>query len=392
MKILMVHNRYQIRGGEDQSFDSESQLLETNGHQVYRYVRENLDIAKTISKLEAGIRVIWSQSDYAEISQVIADIQPDLLHAQNIFPLISPSIYYAAHQHNIPVVQSLRNYRLWCLNAYFMRNQQPCELCLHQPVALSGIAYKCYRNSYLQSSAVALMQSTHRALGTWQHHVDRYIVLTDFFRQKAIQGGLPSHKLALKPNFVAPDPGMTAQKSNFLLYVGRLSPEKGIQQLLTVWREQPNLPPLKLIGDGPLADQVQALAATTAQVEYLGQRPIAQVYDWMGQAKALLFPSQWYEGLPRTIIEAFAKGTPVIASRLGAMASLIRHQQNGLHFEPGDQADMVRQIRWIDEHPDAWQAMQHQARQDFEAEFTAERNYQILMEIYAAAIAEVSQS
>lgn len=391
MKILMVHNRYQIRGGEDQSFDSESQLLEQHGHQVYRYIKENSEIAQTISKVEAGIRVVWSQSDYAKVISIIDEFHPDLLHVQNFFPLISPSIYYAARKKNVPVIQSLRNYRLWCLNAYFFRSQKPCEICLNKSFALPGIMYKCYRDSYLQSSAVAFMQTTHRLLKTWQNQVDRYIVLTDFYRKKAIEGGLPSHKLSIKPNFVAPDPGVEYHKANFLLYVGRLSPEKGIQTLLDAWMNHSDLPPLKFIGQGSLVRDVQHVADQRTNVEYLGELPINQVYGWMGRAKALVFSSQWYEGLPRTIIESFAKGTPVIASRLGAMESLIEHQRTGLHFELNNIADLISQIQWMEQNTSQWLTMQQNVRQEFEAHYTAEQNYQILMQIYRQAISQVQK-
>ncbi|MEM6352770.1 MAG: glycosyltransferase family 4 protein [Cyanobacteria bacterium P01_D01_bin.14] len=391
MKILMVHNRYQIQGGEDRSFDSESQLLEQYGHQVFRYIRENNEIAQTISRLEVGVRSVWSQTDYLEINRVIEEFSPDIVHVQNFFPLISPSVYYAARKHNIPVIQSLRNYRLWCLNAYFFRASSPCELCLDKPVALPGIFHRCYRDSYLQSTAVALMQSTHRLLRTWQKKVDRYIVLTDFFKDKAVQGGLPDKKLSIKPNFVATDPGAAYTKENFLLYVGRLSPEKGIQTLLAAWMQHSDLPTLKFIGRGPMVEDIQKVAGQREHVDYLGELPLNDVYDWMGKAKALVFSSQWYEGLPRTIIEAFAKGTPVITSRLGAMENLVGHQYTGLHFELGNVEDLVRQIRWMEAHPQEWAVIQQNARKEFELKFTAERNYQLLMAIYQRAISEASR-
>lgn len=388
MKILMVHNKYQIPGGEGQTFERESRLLEQYNHQVYRYTRANQEISNNISRFEAGLRAIWSKEDYSKICQVIEEFKPDLIHIHNFFPLISPAIHHAAKT-KVPVVQTLQNYRLWCLNGYFIRNQSPCEICLNQPFALPGIFYKCYRDSYAQSSAVALMQASHRLLRTWQNKVDRYIVTTDFFKQKAIQGGLPSHKIFIKPNFVSPDPGESFSKDNFLLYVGRLSPEKGIQMLVSVWMNYPDLPPIKFIGKGPMENVVQKASHQLSTVEYLGQLPSEQVYEWMGRAKALVFPSQWYEGLPLTIVESFAKGTPVIASRLGAMESLICHHYSGLHFEPGNIEDMVRQIRWLDDHPKEWLIMRKNARQEFEAKFTAEKNYQMLMAIYQQAIDQV---
>ena len=387
----MLHNRYQIRGGEDQSFDSESRMLEQHGHEVFRYVRKNSEIAGKISKFEAGVRAVWSRVDYLETDQLIKEFSPDILHVQNFFPLISPSVYYAASKHGVPVIQALRNYRLWCLNAYLFRDSSPCELCFDKQIALPGIIHKCYRDSYLQSSAVAIMQSTHRMLNTWQKKVSRYVVLTDFFKRKAIQGGLPARKLSVKPNFVADDPVANYDKADFLLYVGRLSPEKGVQMLLTAWRQYSNLPMLKFIGRGPMMEAVQQVSERQANVDYLGELPLSEVYKWMGKAKALVFSSQWYEGLPRTIIEAFAKGTPVITSQLGAMADLVDHRRTGLHFEPGNVDRLVQQIRWLEAHPREWEAIQRNARQEFELKFTAERNYQLLIDIYQQAIDEARQ-
>lgn len=389
MKILIIHNKYQIPGGEDIVFDRESNLLEASGHQVYQYIKENNEIAKSISKLEAGIRVVWSKKDFLEVSRIIQDCRPDIIHVHNFFPLISPSIYYAASKYNIPIIQTLHNYRLWCLNGYFIRENKPCELCLGKPVPLPGIFYKCYHKSMLQSAAVALMQVSHKLLGTWEKKASRYIVMTEFFRKKAIEGGLPSAKLIVKPNFLNHDPGQEFNKSDFLLYVGRLSPEKGIHVLLQTWLNHPNLPPLKLIGQGLLADDVLQAASQHSNIEYIGSLPPYQVYDWMGKAKALIFPSQWYEGLPLTIIESFAKGTPVIASKLGAMKSLIKHEYNGLHFEPGNTEDMISKVHWMTRNPDRWVNMQQNARRDFEENFTAEKNYQMLIEIYQQAISQV---
>ena len=381
----MVHNRYQTPGGEGQTFERESNLLEKFGHQVYRYSRDNQEISKSVSRLEAGVRVIWSQDDFLKVRKISDEIHPDVIHVHNFFPLISPSIYYAAKP-SVAVIQTLQNYRLWCLNGYFIRDQRPCEICLSKKTSLPGIFYRCYRNSMIESSAVACMQTVHDVLGTWKSRVDKYIVTTKFFREKAIQGGLSDEKLSIKPNFVDPDPGKEGKKEDFLIYVGRLFPEKGIRLLLEAWSDYRDLPPIKLIGQGPMESDVKELAARLSNVEYLGPLPPSQVYQWMGRAKALLFPSEWYEGLPLTIVESFAKGTPVIASNLGAMATMIDPGRTGLHFEPGNVDDLVKQVLWMLDHPSEWQAMGNQARQEFEQNYTAERNYEMLMDIYQQAI------
>lgn len=391
MKILMAQNRYQIRGGEDESFDSESALLEKNGHHVIRYVRNNSAIGD-IPAWKAGLRAIWSTEDYAEVRAIIQREKPDLLHVQNFFPLISPAIYYAAQAEGLPVIQALHNYRLWCLNAYFFRDGGVCELCINQPIPLSGIKYTCYRDSLLASSAIASMLVVHRLLRTWQRQVDTFIVLTEFAREKYIQGGLPAAKLAIKPNFVNPDPGMGGGGGNFALFVGRLSDEKGLSTLLEAWQTVNFDFPLKIVGDGPLAETIRCTLADRPAVNFLGRLPISEVHALMGDAIALIFPSLWFEGMPRVVIEAFAKGVPVIASKLGATATMIQHQINGLHFEPGNAADLVRQMEWMQQHPVRWAAMRRAARRCYEENFTAEANYVRLMSIYDATIRNHSRA
>lgn len=390
MKILMVQNRYLIRGGEDETFDSESSLLEYHGNEVIRYIQDNKSIAD-IPNWQLGIRTIWSQEDYHNLRHLIRNKKPDLVHVQNFFPLISPTVYYAAKAEKVPVVQSLHNYRLWCLNAYFFRNGNVCQDCLKKPIPLPGIIHKCYRGNYAASLTVASMLTIHRAIQTWNKMVDCYIALTEFTKNKFIEGGLPADKIVIKPNFVD-DPGIGDGLGNFVLYVGRLSPEKGLNTLLEAWKSLGNSISLKIIGDGDLKEEIERASATIPGIEYLGRQTLEVVYQLMGQAKALIFPSQWYEGLPRTIIESFAKGTPVIASNLGSMTSLIEHQRTGLHFSPGNSQSLIEQVQWMLTHSSLWQQMRTKARKEFEAKYTAEVNYQKMMEIYQIAIANSQQT
>lgn len=384
MKILMVHNTHLVPGGEDRSFSQESRLLEEKGHHVIPYVRSNEDI-QDLPLWKVGLRTLWSHQDYQAVRQIIRDHQPDILHVQNTFPLISPSIFYAARKECVPSIMSLRNYRLYCLNAYFFRSNQVCERCINQPIPISGIYHNCYRDSLAGSLATASMVSLHRLLRTYQQQVDVFIALTKFARDKFASHGIPSHKLRIKPNFVYPDPNVGVRQDCSVLYVGRLSPEKGIDTLLRAWEQIGNRIQLKIAGSGPLSAQVQAAANKNSSIKYLGQQPIEQIYQLLGQAQALIFPSMWYEGMPRTIIEAFARGTPVISSRLGAMETMITQKRTGLHFEAGNPKDLVSKIIWMLDHPKEWQTMRHESRQEFENHYTAEHNYQQLMSIYEQA-------
>lgn len=385
MKILKVHNSYLISGGEDQSNQAEIQLLREYGNQVKLYT-ENNERVKSLGLIKTATKTIWSVETYQKIRDLVKEYRPKILHCENIFPLISPSAYYAAKAEKIPVVQTLRNYRLFCLNAYFFRENRVCEDCLNKPVPFPGIVHSCYKNSTAGSTIVTAMLSTHRLLKTYQNQVDIFIALTQFAKQKFIEGGLPANKIIIKPNFVYPDPGMGTGEGKFALFVGRLSEEKGIETLLQAWQNLGHYLPLKIVGDGSLVDVVQDLSEKTHGVEYIGRKPIELIYQLMGQAKALIFPSLWYEGMPRVIIESFAKGTPVIASKLGAMEALVDNQRTGLHFTAGHVGELVQQVDWMLNHPSDWQKMRLEARLEYEAKYTAEKNYQRLMEIYQLAI------
>lgn len=388
-RVLLVHNYYQQPGGEDGVFAAEAALLAEHGHAVHRLTFDNDAIPArrsplTSARVAAG--TVWSRQGFARVREAIRTFRPDVVHCHNTFPLISPAAYSAAAVAGVPVVQTLHNYRLFCANGLFYRDGHPCTDCLGKAIPLPGVLHACYRDSRAASGAVVAMQTTHRALGTWTRRVNRYIVLTQFAYDTCVAGGLPPEKLTIKPNFVAPDPGCGEGAGGYALFVGRLSPEKGIGTLLRVWEQLAGRVPLKIVGDGPLAPAVAEAAARLAGVEWLAHLPHAAVLVLMREARVLIFPSEWYEGLPRTIIESFAAGTPVIAPRLGAMASLIHHERTGLHYPPGDADALAAAVRWAFDHPAALAAMRSSARAEFEEHYTAEKNYSYLMKVYAGAM------
>ena len=381
MKVLLCHNYYQRPGGEDQVFHDERWLLEEHGHDVTVYTKHNDEI-EDISRVRLVQDTLWNRTTYRELRDLLLWVRPDVMHCTNVFPLISPAAYSAARAVGVPIVQSLHNYRLHCANGYFLRDGQVCEDCLGKTFPWPAIHHGCYRSSRAASTIVAGMQAIHRIWGTWRNRIDRFIACSQFARDKLIANDMPADRIVVKPNFVRPDTGAGRGEGAYAVFVGRLSPEKGIDTLLEAWSLLPDRIPLKIIGDGPLAELVAEAAQSDPRIEWLGWQPLEKILDILGNAMFLVMPSIWYETFGRTIIEAFSKGTPAIVSRLGAMAELVADQQTGLLFRPGDSADLVDKIQWFCRHPDEHRRMRGLCRDEFEQKYTAEENYRQLIEIY----------
>lgn len=379
--MLLLHNHYQQPGGEDQVFEAEGELLESRGHRVSRYVLHN-DRVDEMSRPALAGATMWNAAVYRELRALIRRERPEVAHFHNTFPLISPAAYYAARAEGVPVVQTLHNYRLLCPGGLFFREGGVCEDCSGKSVPWPAVAHACYRGSRSSSAAAAAMLSAHRAAGTWRRSVDAYIALTGFAREKFVRGGLPEQKIHVKPNFVWPDPRVGAGGGGYFLFAGRLSQEKGVDTMLAAWELlRPNAR-LKIVGDGPLADRVSQASGRSPQIEWVGRQPKERVLDLMKDARALVFPSVWYEGFPMVIAESYAVGLPVIAGDLGSMSSLIDHGRTGLRFRPGDPADLAAQVERASTRPEKLARMRRQARSEFEDNYTAERNYHLLTGIY----------
>lgn len=369
-------------------FRLEGELLEEHGQEILSYTEHN-ERLEDMTALEKVATTLWSRQSHREISDLLQHERPDIMHVHNTFPLISPSIYHAAAVVGVPVVQTLHNYRLLCPQSDFLRDGKVCEDCLGKQVPWPGVVHSCYRNSRVASAGTAGMLALHRALGTYDEKISAYIALTEFGRQKFIEGGLPAEKIFVKPNFVHPDPGAGEGKGQYALFVGRLSNAKGVQVMLRAWQNADDLMPLKIVGDGPLGPLVKQTTAGLRATEWLGHVPRAVVLDLMRRASILVFPSVWYEGFPLVIVEAFATGLPVVASNLGAMSSIIENESTGLHFEAGDHRGLADTVRWVASNPAELDKMRRKARREFERRYTASINYEELMNIYRQARGEV---
>jgi glycosyltransferase involved in cell wall biosynthesis len=389
MKVLLAHNRYCRAGGEDEVFRREGELLRAGGHQVFEYVRHNTDISKggILRKIKAATRTGWAHDSAQKLRSLIRSVKPHLVHFHNTFPLISPAAYYACRQEGIPVVQSLHNPRILCPAATLYREGRACEDCLRRSFAWPGVVHACYHNSRSQTAVVAGMFALHRLLGTWKEQVDAYIVFTEFYRQKFVAAGLPREKVFVKPHFLSPDPGMRqAGGGDYALFLGRLAPEKGIPTLLKAWRMLKHIP-LLVAGHGQLEKEVHEFAQDHPWVRILPYLPQKECMDLIKGARFLVWPSEGYcETFGLVAIEAFACGTPVIASRSGAMEEVVGDGKTGLHFEPGNAADLAHKVEWAWTHPPAMETMGRLGRVEYESKYTAADNYELLMRIYRTTI------
>lgn len=397
MRILVAHNFYQQPGGEDAVFRSECALLEARGHEVARFEISNEDV-KQMNRVSLLSATVWNRSMARKLRDAARAHRAEIVHFHNTFPLMSPSVYGAARSAGAAVVQTLHNFRLLCPGANFFRDARVCEKCLGQAIPLAGAIHKCYRQNRSASSAVVGMLSLHRALGTYQNGVDAYITPTHFAKAKFIAGGLPEAKIYVKPNFVEPDPGIGTRigpgldpaRAGHAIFVGRLSHEKGLDVLLPAWdqlaQQGDAAPGLKIIGDGPLADDVRRAAARNPSIEWLGRQSSEEVMESIGGATVLIFPSICYETFGRTAVEAFARGVPVIASGHGAPGEVVEDGRTGWHFRPGDSNDLAQKVRDSLSNPARLDRMRVEARKEYETKYKGGTNYEMLMEIYERSV------
>lgn len=394
MKVLIVHNSYQQPGGEDVVVEQERRLLERGGHQVVFYGRSNWEVDgySGLKRLALVRNTVWSSAARQEIARLIARERPDVVHVHNTFVMISPSIFSACQEAGIPVVLTLHNYRLLCPGATFFRQGKVCEECVEHSLWRS-IRHACYHDSRPKTAVVALMLTVNNRRRTWTEHVNRFVALTDFARKKFIEGGLPAEKILVKPNFVHPDPGARPEVGDYAVFVGRLSPEKRVSTLLAAWQRLRSPIPLLVIGGGPQLNDLQTEAARLklSTVRFEGQAKRERAIAAIKGARFLVFSSEWYETFGVTMVEAFACGTPVICSRMGVMEEMVVDGRTGLHFTAGSPEDLAEKVEWAWSHPEAMREAGTECRREYEAKYTAEKNYPMLMEIYEEARAACAE-
>lgn len=387
MRILQVHNQYQNPGGEDTVQQAELWLLRKYGHEVDAYIVNNQDLSVSgFGALRAGVSTVWSQGSLASFRKVLKLKRPDIIHVHNTFPQLSPSVYWAARLERVPVVQTLHNYRLTCANGLLLRNDSPCELCVHGSVT-AALKYRCYRNSIAATGAVVAMQTVHHALGTYRTKVDAYIALTGFARSIMVRAGLPDDRVYVKPNFLD-DPlaveSTLVERENRIVFVGRITKEKGVDLLLQAWSQLKDTEwKLLVVGDGPERAELQSEFRGLRNVVWSGWLGRGEVLATVARSRYLVISSRWYEGFPMVLVEAMAVGTPIIVPSHGPFPE-VAPDSDQLAFEPGNSTDLTKVLasaigtaRWTD--------FRRKARTTYETSYTPEVNYHQLMTIYEHA-------
>lgn len=406
MKICLIHNFYQSASpsGEDTVFKNEVELFKKNGINVIKYEKHNDEIKDygLWDKFLLSFENIWSKRTYRELKTILKKEKPDIAHFHNIWYLISPSAYYACKDAGVPVVQTLHNFRYFCVNGLLMRDGRICEECIGK-LPWKGARYGCYRDSVLYSFPLAFTEGIHSIAGTWKNKVDAYIALTEFGKKKFIECGLPSDRIFVKPNFLPDPPEPNYSHNGYGIFLGRISAEKGLNILINAFQylstmndelsaisHQPFK--LKIVGDGPLRENLERTISDRKvnEIEFLGKKNFHECMELLQQSRFLVLPALCYENFPLVIREAFACGKPVIASRLGAMAELVEEGKTGLLFEPGNPEDLADKMQWMIEHETECIKMGKNSRKVFEEKYTAEKNIEILMNIYRSVLSKHS--
>ena len=389
MRVMVVHNRYRSDqpSGENRVVDQEARLLASAGVKVSRLERSSDEIA-SLSAVDTALlpgRVVWSDGERRRMRRALRRVRPDVVHVHNTFPLLSPSILFACTEERIPVVMTLHNFRLACANGSLFRDGRPCERCIGTG-PWSAVRYACYRDSRMMTLPVAAMIAAHRSIGTWAHHVSRFIVMSEFGRHMMKRVGLPPDRLVVKPNFVEEPAERRSGPGEHFLFLGRLAPEKGLDLLAEAWSRTDASLPLLVAGDGPLRGWVEHWAAATPSVRFLGRRTRGECGDLLAGARALIVPSRWYETFAMVAVEAFAAGVPPVAPRHGPFPELIDDGRNGVLFDPGDASGLAEAIERLARDEPLATRTGVAARARYEHRFTPERNLAALLGVYGEAM------
>ncbi|MBU2916042.1 glycosyltransferase family 4 protein [Reichenbachiella agariperforans] len=390
MKILVCHNLYKIPGGEDKVFHEETALLRANGHEVHTIQKLNTKSIRSIKdKITLLFTTHYNRFWYKTFKKVLKEVSPDVVHVHNFFPLYSPSIFYACKSMNIPVVMTLHNYRLLYPNGLLLKNDGTIDLRTIRRSAYLTIPDKVYRNSYLQTAVVAHLIEYHRKRNTWNTKVDALICLTEFSKKIFEESGIETNRLWVKPNFVFQPKEDYVKKEPVekihFVFIGRLSFEKGILNLVKSWLNFKSGVQLTIIGEGLLYEEIKNEIGSSNSVHLLGSRSNKETLNVLSTARALVFPSIWYEGFPMTILESLSLGVPIVSTSIGSQGSIVRDEFNGLHYNPDIEDSLENAIDRLNDDA-LHQILSNNARKDFLENYTKEKSLSILEKVYSSVI------
>lgn len=380
MKSLVLHCRYLTGNvsGENRVVEDEVELLRRNGHEVVPWT-PSFDLERR--KLAGAVDAVWSRSAVSRVRAVLARERPDVMHVHNLFPVLSPSVLRAAHEHEVPVAMTVQNFRLLCLPATLLRDGRICEDCVGK-VPWRGVLHGCYRDSRAASAVLALSLSLHRRAGTFDE-VTMYAPASRFVRDKLVEAGFDAGAMRVRPNFAWPS-GVRDGPGEYFLYLGRLAVEKGLDTIVQAWSGQRAL---VVVGAGP--DEARLRRLAHGGVEFRAAVPPDEVGVLLQQARALVLPSRWYEGWPRVAVEAFAAGVPVIASDIGGLPELVVSEENGLLVAPDRPASWMDAVRRLCDDAES-NRLGVGALRSWEKRYSPEVGLRSLEELYEWTIARYS--
>tara|TARA_B100001146_G_scaffold225233_1_gene248335 strand:+ start:12365 stop:13540 length:1176 start_codon:yes stop_codon:yes gene_type:complete len=388
MHIVQIHNTYKDVGGEDIVVANEKRLLENAGHRVTQYFVHNRDINTLGKKLKTAITIPYSHEQKRKVKAFLKQQHPDVAHVHNFLPVLTAAVFDACNELKIPVVLTLHNFRLLCINGLLYRDQQVCEKCLPKKFPYHGIQHACYQESRFASFFQASANAYHNLRKTWQHKVNAIIFLTQF-QQSVFERShlsLPKEMCYIKPNFTE-DQGHSLEPGEFYLFVGRVSAEKGIECIIEAFKN--NGRPLVIVGTGPLKTALEKATEQHTNIQFKGFQDQKQIQELYKKAKATVFASKMYEGLSLVILESYSFGTPILAPKFGNGKYLIEHEITGRHFEKDNPKSLMEQIELFEESDQA--LLRRQAREKYMRAFTPEKNLQLLEGIYKAALRDIAK-
>jgi len=405
MKILQINKFFFLRGGSERHFFDLSELLSEKKHRVFVWSTKHprnfsfpnqedfvqfIDFSKSIWQgIKKTKEIFWNKEAKEKLEKVIKREKPDVAHLHNVFSHFSPSIIFALKKYKIPIVLTLHDYKLFCPNYKFFSKNKVCFNCLKNKNYRSCFSKKCFNDSWIKSFGGYLEGKWHKDFLKVAEKIDIFLAPSLFIKKQAIEWGIPKEKIIHLPNFInktyVNKKIENKKQSNYFLYFGRLSQEKGVELLiksfLNILNEFPEWK-LKIVGDGPEEENFKKIAQGNKQIEFLGRKNSKELNKIISEAYLIVVPSLWPENFPYSILESNALSIPVLASETGGLTELIKHEKSGLLFESGNKNDLENKIIWSIRNPKKIRKIGELAREEVFAKYNSEKYYKKIIKIY----------